>query len=192
MYCPQCGNYADENARFCRSCGHDLAAFRAQLPPSAQRRVVPPPADTRPVVIVKGAGLGAILLLVAIPFGLAVIGILAAIAIPQLLGAREKARAATCDNVYVALNGEVANELDAAMHGRTGKCAATTNDAVVSCMMRTHADEDNPRNRNQRAYTTAPGDSCQVQLSPLSSNGVTFSQIPNPSRPTRTFSIQVE
>ena len=48
---------------------------------------------------------------------LAVIGILAAIAVPQLLGAREKARTATADNIYVALNSEVANELDDAMNG---------------------------------------------------------------------------
>lgn len=52
---------------------------------------------------------------------LALISVLAAIALPQLLGAREKARNATVDNIYVALNGEVANELDGALNGGTGQ-----------------------------------------------------------------------
>ncbi len=49
-----------------------------------------------------------------------VAGLLAVIGVPQLLGAREKARNATVDNIYVALNGEVANELDGAVNGGTG------------------------------------------------------------------------
>jgi len=123
---------------------------------------------------------------------IAIIGILAAIAIPQLLGAREKARNATCDNIYVALNGEVANELDGAMNGGTGNCNTATNSGVVDCALNKHLDEDNPRNRNQRAYTSAPSDSCQVGLSTLSTNGVTFTQRAQTTGATRTFSIRVD
>ena len=44
---------------------------------------------------------------------LAVIGLLSVVTrIPALLGAREKGRTAACDNLYVALNGEIAKELD--------------------------------------------------------------------------------
>lgn len=123
---------------------------------------------------------------------IAIIGILAAIAIPQLLGAREKARNATCDNIYVALNGEVANELDGAMNGGTGNCATSTNTGVMNCALGKHVDEDNPRNRNQRAYTTDASASCQVGLSTLSSNGITFTQVSNTGATTRTFSIRVD
>ncbi len=52
--------------------------------------------------------------------GVAIV-VVVAIATPQLLGAREKARNATADNIYVALNGEVANELDGALNGGTGQ-----------------------------------------------------------------------
>ena len=125
---------------------------------------------------------------------IAIIGILAAIAIPQLLGAREKARNATCDNIYVALNGEVANELDGAMNGGTGQCSTTTNAGVVTCALNKHVDEDNPRNRNQRAYTATASvaSTCQVGLATLSSNGVTFTQQANQAGTTRTFSIRVD
>lgn len=47
-------------------------------------------------------------------------GVTAAIGAPQLLGAREKARSATSDNLYVALSGEVASELEGALNGGTG------------------------------------------------------------------------
>ena len=123
---------------------------------------------------------------------IAIIGILAAIAIPQLLGAREKARNATCDNIYVALNGEVANELDGAMNGGTGQCSTSTNTGVMTCALNKHTDEDNPRNRNQRAYTSGGIATCQVQLATLSTNGVTFTQQANQSGSTRTFSIRVD
>ena len=123
---------------------------------------------------------------------IAIIGILAAIAIPQLLGAREKARNATCDNIYVALNGEVANELDGAMNGGTGQCSTSTNGGVIACSLNKHQDEDNPRNRSQRAYTSAGPTTCQVQLTTLSTNGVVFTQQPNQAGQTRTFSIRVD
>ncbi len=128
---------------------------------------------------------------------IAIIGILAAIAIPQLLGAREKARNATCDNIYVALNGEVANELDGAMNGGTGQCATATNSGVLDCALNKHQDEDNPRNRNQSAYlqgtdSNTAEDSCRVGLVAVSSNGIAFTQMANLNGSTRTFRIRVD
>ncbi|MFN7954204.1 MAG: prepilin-type N-terminal cleavage/methylation domain-containing protein [bacterium] len=129
---------------------------------------------------------------------IAIIGILAAIAIPQLLGARDKARNATCDDMFKALNGEVANELDAAMNGATGECAVGSNSGVVACVLAKHVDEDNPRNRNQRAFTTAsdsntpPSDTCQVGLVTVSSNGIVFTQTPQVNGVFRTFRVRLD
>ena len=130
---------------------------------------------------------------------IAIIGILAAIAIPQLLGAREKARTAVCDNIYVALNGEVANELDSVINGLTTACGTATGNAVVlSCSLQNHNDEDNPRNRNQSAYTTA-GDvgtnaaSCRVGMTTNSTNGIRFNQfVQQNSANSRTFSVTID
>ena len=122
---------------------------------------------------------------------IAIIGILAAIAIPQLLGARDKARNATCDDTFKSLSGEVANELDGALNGGTGHCATTQNSGVIACVIFQHTDEDNPRNRNQQAYTVASPTSCQVQLTTLSTNGVTFTQQPDKGGATRTFSVAI-
>ena len=122
---------------------------------------------------------------------IAIIGILAAIAVPQLLGARLKAQNATCDDTFKSLAGEVANELDGAMNGGTGNCRVSTNAGVITCVLAKHADEDNPRNRNQRAFTSAAPSTCQVQLTTLSTNGVTFTQRPAVGGATRTFAVQV-
>lgn len=126
---------------------------------------------------------------------IAIIGILAAIAIPQLLGARDKARTATCDDTFKALSGEVANELDGALNsgpGGTQLCGTTSNAGVIACVLGLHSEERNPRNRNQLAYTinTTPT-SCQVALAALSTNGVTFTQQPDKGGATRTFSIAI-
>ena len=130
---------------------------------------------------------------------IAIIGILAAIAIPQLLGAREKARTAVCDNIYVALNGEVANELDSALNGLTTACGTTSGNAeVLSCSLQNHTDEDNPRNRNQTAYTTggdvgANGSSCRVGMQTTSTNGIRFNQfVQQASANSRTFSVVLD
>ena len=130
---------------------------------------------------------------------IAIIGILAAIAIPQLLGAREKARTATCDNIYVALNGEIANELDTVLNGgQTGCGTATGNTQVLSCSLSLHTDEDNPRNRNQTAYTTSANvstntSSCRVGLQTSSTNGIRFNQfVQQGSTGSRTFSITID
>lgn len=126
---------------------------------------------------------------------IAIIGILAAIAVPQLLGARDKARNATCDDTYKSLSGEVANELDGALNsgsGGTRLCGTTTNTGVIACVIHFHSHEQNPRNRTQQAFTVSPTPSaCQVQLSPLSSNGVMFTQQVDKGGATRTFSIAI-
>ena len=130
---------------------------------------------------------------------IAIIGILAAIAIPQLLGAREKARTATCDNIYVALNGEIANELDTVLNGGSTGCGtATGNTQVLNCSLSLHTDEDNPRNRNQSAYTTSANatantSSCRVGLETASTNGIRFNQfVQQNSANSRTFSITID
>ena len=131
---------------------------------------------------------------------IAIIGILAAIAIPQLLGAREKARTAVCDNIYVALNGEVANELDSVISGgvQTACGTSTGNTAVLNCSLSLHTDEDNPRNRNQSAYTasanvTSNAASCRVGLQTSSTNGIRFNQfVQQGSTGSRTFSVTMD
>ena len=130
---------------------------------------------------------------------IAIIGILAAIAIPQLLGAREKARTAVCDNIYVALNGEVANELDTVLNGGSTACGSTSgNSNVVNCTLTTHTDEDNPRNRRQTAYTqdtdvSTNASSCRVGLVASSTNGVRFNQyVQQASANSRTFSVTID
>ncbi|MFN7950190.1 MAG: VWA domain-containing protein [bacterium] len=71
---------------------------------------------------------GGRVLLWVVPIGIGCL--LAAISIPRLLGARESARHATSDNLYVALSGEVANELDGALHGGTGTVGVVDSDAL--------------------------------------------------------------
>lgn len=110
----------------------------------------------------------------------AIVGILAAIAIPQLLGAREKARASACDAAQIAITGEVANVLDdMANKGRSEGCQTTCSPApmvalqqqicagaAAECVWGRHLDERNPRNRQQPMFidTSLPGISdCQMQ-----------------------------
>jgi type IV pilus assembly protein PilA len=123
---------------------------------------------------------------------IAIIGILSAIAIPQLLGARDKARTATCDDVMrPGVTGEVGNELDGILNGGTGNCGSGTNSTVITCVLNKHTSEKNPRNRNQLAYTSGAGGTCQVRLTTLSTNGITFTQLAQVGGTTRTFSVRI-
>ncbi len=65
----------------------------------------------------------------------------------------------------------------------------------VECLLSHHTDEDNPRNRNQRAFTEAPitsAESCQVSLEAVGTNGIRFSQYVTPeSTRSRTFSVTI-
>jgi len=80
----------------------------------------------------------------------AIVGILAAIALPQLLGAQEKAKKASCEDGYTLLNGMIVNKME------THQAAGDTNSAQ-------HAIDDtvaeiaatqpkNPRNLGDAAY----------------------------------------
>ena len=127
---------------------------------------------------------------------IAVIAIIAAIAVPQLLGAQTKAKVATCEDLYHELSGEVGNELDGAVNGGTGHCAVSSNSGVVACVLGKHTWERNPWNRTQSAYTAASPQCCQVQLQPISSNGIAFFQpadCKSPSGPAamRSYRIRV-
>jgi len=123
---------------------------------------------------------------------IAIIGILAAIAIPQLLGARDKARTATCDDVLrPGVTGEVGNELDGILNGGTGNCGVGTNATVITCVISKHTSEKNPRNRNQLEFVSASPTTCQVMLTTLSTNGVVFTQQPDAAAATRTFSVRI-
>jgi len=124
----------------------------------------------------------------------AIIGILAAIAIPQLLGAREKARNASCDGLFHSLDGEISNELDSAIAGAgSAQCGCTTNQCVMNCAMNKHQEEDNPRNRNDHAFTTGTASpTCQVAMATYGTTGVAVAQLAAAGGTTRTFNISVD
>ncbi|MCA9137943.1 MAG: hypothetical protein KDB00_14325 [Planctomycetales bacterium] len=74
---------------------------------------------------------------------LAVVLIIAAIAVPRVLGMREKGRVSACDALFVALDGEIANALDSLTIPPT---------TVIGQVILAHQDADNPRNRSELAY----------------------------------------
>ena len=138
---------------------------------------------------------------------MAIIGILAAIGIPQLLGSREKARAAACDALFHALDGELSNELDNIIHNGVTSCGdqgTGWNDyEVISCAMLKHGGEDNPRNRSEKAFVGMPFEpvplnTCQVGINEHPAGGAAWGlavmiyQQPEPASPLRTFSIYIE
>lgn len=121
----------------------------------------------------------------------AIVGILAGIALPQLFHARERARRATCENIYVALDAGLAGELqqpvDNPLRGMTAP-------EIVRLAVNKHQDEDNPRNRAQRAYTSAPitpADACQVRIEAAGADQLLFAQYPVDDEPLRTFSVAI-
>ncbi len=80
----------------------------------------------------------------------AIVGILAAIALPQLLGAQEKAKKASCDDGYTLLNGMIVNKMETHQ-------AAGDNDSAQHAIDDTMAEisggqPKNPRNLGDVAY----------------------------------------
>ncbi len=138
---------------------------------------------------------------------IAVIAILSAIAIPQLLGAREKSRVSTCDALFHALDGEIANEMDRVVNASNhqpscGDMRTSWNDiAIMRCVSQKHAGEDNPRNNRLRAYINyyeqpTGYTSCQVGLDESTSSawqlGLRIRQRATRTGVERTFSIHID
>lgn len=129
----------------------------------------------------------------------ALLVLLGLLALPTLLERRDQARSLTCDAAYILLRDEVASELDSVLSGGETRCGQSGgNSEVLSCTLLLNADDANPRNRRQTAFTTA-GDagtgasSCRVGLTTQSTNGIRFSQFEYPASSTsRTFSITIE
>ncbi len=139
---------------------------------------------------------------------IAIVGIIAAIAIPQLIKSRENAANRSCDATYKALNGEISNEMNKVLlqgiptSCGTGPSANPAQDAVT-CVLGRHTMELNPRNRRIRAYTSGVVDtdanSCQVQISASATNTALFTQrlykngqgFQTSSRQSRSYSIQM-
>lgn len=138
----------------------------------------------------------------------AILSILAAIGVPQLMRARTNAQNRTCDATYRALNGEISNEMNKVLlQGVPTSCntgpGSDPATAARDCVLTRHVREKNPRNKSQLAYTTSAvdtdGNSCQVQLTATGNNTVVFTQrlyktgqgFQTTSRQTRSFSIQM-
>ena len=111
-----------------------------------------------------------------------VIAVLTVMALPGLLQGRDRARATTCEAVWLALRPSVTADLDAVLSGGETRCGTSSgNQQVVDCTTVTHRLEENPRNHAQSAYTTAgdvaaSGSSCRVGLLTTSTNGIRFNQ----------------
>jgi len=74
----------------------------------------------------------------------AVLLIIAALAVPQILGMREKAKGKECDRLFHALDSEIHNALDDLIF---------TSTEVIDIVLRAHGDEDrNPRNKSQPVF----------------------------------------
>ncbi len=138
---------------------------------------------------------------------IAVVGILSAIAVPQVLGAREKARVATCDGLFHGLDEEIANEMDTVVHGENnepscGDMGTSWNDIkIMRCVIATHPEEKNPRNTSLKAYVNYyenpfPFESCQIGLDEDPGGawqlGVMVRQFVSPTAPERTFMIMMD
>lgn len=124
----------------------------------------------------------------------AIIAIIAGLAIPQLLGAREKAWRAACDDNYKGLSGELQNELDTEMAKANPNAATDVLDRVVP----RHADV-NPRNKADIGYqdndacgsfVATASTSCRVFLCYQGSNSIEAQQYENGA--IRTFAIAVQ
>lgn len=112
----------------------------------------------------SAAGFTIIELLVVI----AIIGILTAIAAPQLLGTREKARHGACETAYHAMDSELIHRMEEFERRGDSAAAQRAIDEVVAYATGNGA--HNPRNLNQAGYVagsfsvpTVDG-ACQVFL----------------------------
>lgn len=112
----------------------------------------------------------------------------------------ERERALTidrmCDDIYVAPSGDFAAEITPEMKAWMSaqrRCVARGSLDHAACALTGHADETNPRNRHERAYTSSSPHSCQVQISTVSSNGIQFTQLARPTnRVPRSYRIRVD
>lgn len=106
---------------------------------------------------------------------------------------RQAARQSVCDAHLVMLAEEAAEELKTVMlPAHDGFCHEIEAEGVSRCLLRRHVDEDNPRNRNQAAYTVGPIDSCQVRIEADGPRAIRFSQIPAAGAPLRTLVVRVD
>src|SRR3989338_1958610 len=110
--------------------------------------------------------------LIELLVGVAIIGTLSAIAIPQLLGAREKAKTSACQALYAPAITELTNRLENDLD--EGADARDT----VQGFLDNHRYEKNPRNKEQKAYILFNPldidtvDSCQVAINPFRRHGI--------------------
>ncbi len=82
---------------------------------------------------------------------IAVLLIIAALAAPQILGMREKARGKECDRLFHALDSEIHNALDDLIF---------TSTEVIDIVIRAHGDEDrNPRNKDKPVFVQSANSS---------------------------------
>lgn len=82
-----------------------------------------------------------------------------------LLGQQQDKRAdSECDNAFVALNRSVASEVDGLLSKGISPCGARSYDAIVDCLVASHADLRNPRNRREPEYVKTTPTPCQVRL----------------------------
>lgn len=80
----------------------------------------------------------------------AIVGILAAIALPQLLGAQEKAKKASCEDGYTLLNGMIINKMETHQAaGDNNSAQHAIDDTIAEISGR---EPKNPRNLGDAAY----------------------------------------
>lgn len=82
------------------------------------------------------------------------------------------------DQNYVRLGAEFADELDALFaRGERGRCAATTREGIIDCVVARHGDERNPLDAAQPAFTAGTAERCQVRFVPIRTSEITFEQL---------------
>ncbi|MBI4440313.1 type II secretion system protein [Candidatus Woesearchaeota archaeon] len=96
--------------------------------------------------------------LIELLVGVGIISVLSAIAIPNLLGAREKAKKAACEALMDPARSELSNRLDTAISEGIGDGYTAAGDFSEG------HEELNPRNKSQNAYVN-------VQQEPIAATG---------------------